>query len=571
MSYQQINRFERFILGPRPEYKSLGEYRRIILVGEICFLIASFALIYLFIGLSFGYTVFLPLFIFFTGINVFIFMLNRWGKHMLAKIILLVIINIALYLFSSINKSNTGTYAFYFPLILLAFTFFDYSEIKLSILFGVISTLLFIFDLYSDFSFIPVNFLPGQYFNSVLILNFTISYLTSILLMINLVNTYHNSEASIIANQHQLNNLTRELKESEQRYELAVTGINAGLWDWDVKNNKIFHGMRWKEMLGYENDDMNISIDDFYPLVHPEDVENVRNALNEHFKNRVPYNIEYRIRKKDNSYAWFYDAGKALYDDEGNPVRMVGSIINISKRKENEEWIRQQNDLLEKTNAELDRFVYITSHDLKAPLLSVQGLINLAEMSASKAEVDLCLKMMKDRITGLETFIADIINYSRNVRVGLVKENIDIQKTVNNIINEFLFMKNVDRIHFDVSIDKDLHFISDDKRFSVIMKNLISNAIKYHNYDQSSPEIKISAHQNEDHLVISVKDNGEGIDPEMQPRIFEMFFRGSEKSTGSGLGLYIVHEMLEKINGRINVNSNQGAGTEFILTLPLTL
>jgi PAS domain S-box-containing protein len=324
-------------------------------------------------------------------------------------------------------------------------------------------------------------------------------------------------------------------------------------------------------MLGYENDDMNITIDDFYPLVHPEDVEKVRTALKDHFVSHVPYNIEYRIRKKDNSFAWFYDAGKAIWDEDGKPVRMVGSIINISKRKENEEWIRQQNDLLEKTNAELDRFVYITSHDLKAPLLSIQGLINLAELSSSKAEVDLCLKMMKDRITGLETFIADIINYSRNVRVGLVKEPIDIQKTVDGIINEFLFMKNVDRIHFTVNIDKNINFISDEKRFSVIMKNLISNAIKYHNFDQKSPEIIIQAQKEENSLIISVSDNGEGIEPDMQPRIFEMFFRGSEKSTGSGLGLYIVHEMLEKINGNIRVNSNPGKGTEFIMTLPMVL
>ncbi len=410
--------------------------------------------------------------------------------------------------------------------------------------------------------------IPVSYVHSMKSLNFTIGYITSFIIVAYLVNTDHISEANLISNQQRLNDLTHELKESEQRYELAMNGTNAGIWDWDVKNNKIYHGFKWKEMLGFENDNMNIMIDDFYPLVHPDDIDKVRNALKDHFENKVPYNIEYRIRNKSGKYEWIYDAGKAIWDENDKPVRMVGSIINISKRKENEEWIRQQNELLEKTNAELDRFVYITSHDLKAPLLSILGLINLAELSANKVEVDLCLKMMKDRINGLETFISDIINYSRNVRVGLVRDPIDIKKIISGIINEFIFMKDVDKIHFDIDVNPELQFISDEKRFSVIMKNLISNAIKYHNYKQQNPEIKIKAYSKDHQIHISVKDNGEGIDPKMQPKIFDMFFRGTEKSNGSGLGLYIVREMLDKISGKITVQSAPGVGTEFALVLP---
>ncbi len=571
MSYQTINPFEKLILGENPKCNSIGEFRRILLVGEMCMLILVICCIYSILDYYNNYLSSEVLYAVVIGICILSFILNRAGRHRLAKILLLTTCNIIIYLFSSSNIKDAGTYAIYFPLLLLAFAFFSYHELKFSILFAAISLLLFIYDISSDYSIFTPSAIPDYYVNTLKVMNFIVSYTTSVILIFFMVNTDHISEKNIMNNQLRLNTLASELKESEQRYELAMTGTNAGIWDWDVKNNKIYHGLRWKEMLGYEKDDMNIPIDNFYPLVHEDDVDRVRNALNDHFINRIPYNIEYRIKRKDGGYEWLYDAGKAIWDESGNPIRMVGSIINITKRKQNEEWIKQQNALLEKTNAELDRFVYITSHDLKAPLLSILGLINLAELSSNKTEVDLCLKMMKDRINGLETFISDIINYSRNVRVGIVKEHVDIKKIVSGIINEFLFMQNVDKIYFDIDVEPQLHFVSDEKRFSVIMKNLISNAIKYHNFDQSKPEILIHAYKKEERLIISVKDNGEGIDPSMQSRIFEMFFRGSEKSSGSGLGLYIVQEMLEKLQGYVKVESELGIGSEFLISLPLSL
>jgi PAS domain S-box-containing protein len=380
----------------------------------------------------------------------------------------------------------------------------------------------------------------------------------------------HITETHLISNQDRLKKLTGDLESSEQRYELAMTGTNAGIWDWDLVNNRIFHGLRWKEMLGYsEDDNMDISIDDFYPLVHPDDLERVKTSLNDHFENKIPYNIEYRIKNKNGSYGWYYDAGKAIWDKTGKPIRMVGSIINVTKRKQDEQQIKQQNELLEKTNVELDRFVYITSHDLKAPLLSILGLINLAELSKSKAEIDNCLTMMKDRVKSLENFISDIIDYSRNVRLGLVKEVVELRRLVEGIISDVMFMENVNKIHFEILIDQEFRFISDERRISVIMKNLISNAIKYHRYDQDNPFISIKAERTPDLIVISVRDNGEGIQAEMIPRIFDMFFRGTEKSNGSGLGLYIVREMMEKLNGHIAVESTLKAGSEFRISLPV--
>jgi len=251
------------------------------------------------------------------------------------------------------------------------------------------------------------------------------------------------------------------------------------------------------------------------------------------------------------------------------PVRMVGSIIDISERKKAEDKIKKQKDLLEKANAELDRFVYITSHDLKAPLLSIQGLINLAEISDDKAEIDHCLRMMKERVKGLENFISDIINYSRNVRAGIIKEELNLKNIVKSIVNELLYMKDVEKLKFNINIDPELTILSDEKRLSVILKNLIFNAVKYHNYDQEHPEIWIEAENLKNRVKIKIRDNGEGIRKELLDKIFEMFYRASEKSNGSGLGLYIVKEMTSKLNGTVEVDSTYGKGSVFTITLPV--
>jgi PAS domain S-box-containing protein len=570
VSYSKHNIVELFLIGKTPAVNSISEYRRILLVGAMSLLLifinAIYASLNIYYHLFHSQILYISLFI----VSSLAFILNRLNYHTVSKLILILCVNISVYLFSSSCVSDIGTYTFYFPLLLLAFAFFDYNNFQISVYFTGLSFTLFLIDYFTEFSFLKSFLLPDNLISHFKILNYSISFFISFILLSYLVQVYHLAESNLINHQKQLDELTRELKESEQRYELAMTGTNAGIWDWDLKNNKIYHGLRWKEILGYTiEDDLNISIDNFYPLVHPDDVTRVQDALKDHFDNRVPYNIEYRIRKKDEGFEWIYDAGKAIWNDSGAPVRMVGSIINISKRKQDEQRIRQQNEMLEKANAELDRFVYITSHDLKAPLLSILGLINIAEMSNDKSETEQCLKMMRERVIGLEKFISDIIDYSRNVRVGVVKEVIKLNKIVNSIINDFLFVENVNKIHFDLSIDPELEFISDQKRITVILKNLISNAIKYHNYNQATPQIKINGNLQEKNIVISVHDNGDGIDPEIQPKIFDMFFRGTEKSDGSGLGLYIVKEMIEKLNGNISVSSCLNEGSHFTVTLPL--
>jgi PAS domain S-box-containing protein len=366
--------------------------------------------------------------------------------------------------------------------------------------------------------------------------------------------------------------MAEKLKESDYRYELAMQGSNAGLWDWDIKRNQIFHGPKWYDMLGYdENNFHDASIENIYEIIHPDDLPGVREALTNQMEKDIPYSVELRMKRKDGTFHWFLDSGKVIRENGNGPIRMVGSIIDIQERKKAESEVLKQNELLEKANSELDRFVYITSHDLKAPLLSVMGLINLAQMSGDPNEIEMCLRLMKERIKGLEHFIGDIIDYSRNARSGIISDEIYLKSMIEDILKEMIFVDDADKITISLDIPAEFRFLSDSKRLSVIMKNLIFNSIKYHDPAKSNPSIEIKAVKSEESISIRVIDNGIGVDHKMKDKIFDMFYRASEKSNGSGLGLYIVKEMVLKLNGSIEVISEPSKGTEFRLSFPVTI
>lgn len=559
----------RLILGQQAKSSVLGDYRRKLLVGELSLLSLVFNIIYLLIDVITDPNIIVLVYVLNIVLLLWAFFANRNGKFEIAKIILLYTILISIYLFGSNNYKNTEAYILYLPLILLAFEINGYKGRYFSLAFSFLCFLLYMLDAYGSFSLFPQVDMSSKGLRMMATVNFLFSLIGVVYISFFLTKTHFLSESNLVYRQRKLNKLTRDLRTSQQRYKLAMLGTNAGLWDWDLESNKIYHGPKWKEMLGYNSSEFeNVDIEAIYSMVHPEDIERVKGSVENHLKSQEPFELEYRIKTKNGKYEWFYDSGKAIFNDEGKPIRMVGSIINVSKRKSAEAKILKQKDLLEKANAELDRFVYITSHDLKAPLLSIQGLIHLAEISEDKSEVEMCLKMMMERIKGLENFIGDIIDYSRNVRVGLVKEEIDIEKMVSEIYKELFYLENVDKIDFTIEVDKGLSFNSDQKRVNVILKNLMFNAIKYQNFNCKNPFIKVKANEDGNHLLISVQDNGEGIEPDIQDKVYDMFFRASEKSSGSGLGLYIVKEMVDKLDGSIELKSEPDKGSEFIIRLP---
>ncbi len=257
-------------------------------------------------------------------------------------------------------------------------------------------------------------------------------------------------------------------------------------------------------------------------------------------------------------------------------VFFIVFMVNMNEQSERKlvelaSEVQQKNKDLEKVNRDLDRFFYSASHDLKVPLLDIKGAINSAITEFTDEKVIAYFDVLKQRADKLDFFVQDVIEYARNSQTVLKIEPVVLVDLVEIAIDNFTFVKGADKIRFIKDFRITQNFESDRVRLMMIFNNLLSNAIKYHRVDQPNLWVKIRAEIVGSNLVIGVADNGIGIEADMLPKIFNMFFRGTNQSKGSGLGLYIVKEAIDKMNGSITVESTPGVGTEFTVTLPVTL
>lgn len=226
------------------------------------------------------------------------------------------------------------------------------------------------------------------------------------------------------------------------------------------------------------------------------------------------------------------------------------------------------NKMLVKNNEELDRFVYSTSHDLRAPLASISGLIELTNKSSDLNETKMYLGLMQNRINSLESFIKDITDFSRNSRQRIIKEEINLRALVADVWESLRFSPDTAGITFSIEIPEKLIVETDKNRIRIILANLISNAVRYHDSRKENKFIKVGYKATAQSFSVTVEDNGQGIAPEYQKKIFEMFFRGNESSKGTGLGLYIVKETLQKLSGSVQLQSSPNAGSSFTIMIP---
>ena len=233
--------------------------------------------------------------------------------------------------------------------------------------------------------------------------------------------------------------------------------------------------------------------------------------------------------------------------------------------------INEKNLNLEKTNKELDQFVYSTSHDLRAPLASILGLINLTELEKENVSPNIrqYLDMMKDRVNNLDDFIQDIIDYSRNTRVEIALTDTDISELIEEVINNNRFLENAKKVEIIASVRITEKIKIDKTRVFRALNNLVSNAIKYNDLSKDNPKVQITASLDQNVLTLEVSDTGRGIRDDIKDKIFDMFFRGTDVADGSGLGLYIAKEMVEKMDGSIKFSSESGKGSIFTIELPI--
>jgi len=241
-------------------------------------------------------------------------------------------------------------------------------------------------------------------------------------------------------------------------------------------------------------------------------------------------------------------------------IGIYGVYVDITDRKKVEEELKVR-------NIELDNFVYKVSHDLRAPLSSILGLVNLARLPGNDDNPMDYINIIGRKVEGLDHFISDVLSHSKNLKMDVSITQVDFNAIISRTFTDLNYLEGASEMMVYRRVD-DSEFYSDPWRISEIFRNLVSNAIKYRKINGAPPEIRIEVDTSPEQIEIIFADNGIGIEEENLAKIFEMFYRATVQSDGSGIGLYIVKNAVEKLGGTISVHSEAGVGTTFTIILP---
>lgn len=547
--------------------ESRTEYKYALLRGQLGILLGAICFIYIFIDTFSGVFVYIPWYLAGIAMSILVVIQNRKGNYLFASILLLITANMLVFLIASLEYSQGGAFFYFMATSATSLVVLNPISKRLGLLFVGVSITLAGIAYFGDLPIQPPTE-NENYLKISFTVNFLLGLLSSALILHFVMSRNQESESSLLKNQETLQNLTKELEKSKNRFVLAVEGTKAGIYEWNISTNQWYVSSRFRDLLGFTSvEDLDMSYDVLQSMIHPEDKERATWLINTAIEHGTTYQYESRLRLKNDEFRWFLVSGIVSKKIE-SPQLAVGSIIDIHDRKLAEQQLRDKNEELEKANKELDRFVYSASHDMRAPLSTLRGLLNLAKKTHKPEELDDYHEKMVNRIHTMEGFIKEVTDYSRNSRLEIKSSKVNLKFIVDEVKNSFEFLSNEARVEFNIEIDPELELNSDKERLKVILNNLVSNAIKYHDTNKSKRFVKFQASVENNCCLIRIIDNGIGIHPEYQEKMFDMFFRASERSDGSGLGLYIVKETLQRLKGEISCKSEEGVGSTFEVRIP---
>lgn len=357
----------------------------------------------------------------------------------------------------------------------------------------------------------------------------------------------------------EIKSLKQKLKGALDIRNKLLSNIREAFFSVDKTNGKtLFLSDAHEDIYGYSVREMLDNPNLWYEVIHPEDKRLVEEKVQLFSKGETAYN-EHRIIRKDGKVIWVECKVSPTLDETGKLIRIDGFVSDISKRKKEEQL---KNEKIK----DLNTFIYKTTHDLKSPVASLTGLIKLVEKKLDTKEVKPYFDLMERSVEKMQGMLNDLTTIIETPHKKLNPEIIDFQNLAEEVKNETLHLLELEEVDFSVDIRQENKFHSDKKLVLTILRNLINNSIKYRS--AVNPFIKIIVEEDVKGVKIKVIDNGIGIAENLQEKIFDMFFRGTEVSSGTGLGLYIVKTTVQKLHGKIAVESKKKEGTAFTVYLP---
>jgi PAS domain S-box-containing protein len=366
----------------------------------------------------------------------------------------------------------------------------------------------------------------------------------------------------------ELHNLHEEaVRAANEKYRKIFENSLHGIFQTTIEGKFITVNPAMAMMFGFSSpEDLMREVTDITRQLYIDPAD--RNAIRKQLEAEGVVNgFEFKAVRRNKQIIWLRAYIRLVFDKSGMSY-FEGMIEDVTDRKIADDKLAKQFEELKKINYELDRFVYSASHDLRAPLSSIQGITNIAEMESPSEIQRQYLQMIRDSIARLDDFIKAILSYSRNTRMEVQLEEIDFRQLTDTMKLNLQSMKGAERLRVKCSINGSGPFYSDSFRIGIILNNLYSNAIKYQDLQKEISECEIVIEVSPDNAVITMSDNGIGIPPQYLKNIFEMFYRAHDISKGSGLGLYIARETAVKLRGSISVESDYGRRTTFKVILP---
>jgi len=247
---------------------------------------------------------------------------------------------------------------------------------------------------------------------------------------------------------------------------------------------------------------------------------------------------------------------------------MLSAGIMIRKLARSKKQIEAQNDSLQAINAGLDKFVYNVTHDLRSPVAALVGLIGLIENESDPGQIKAYTQLMKESLDRQDKFIAEMLAFIKSKHTGVSKQQCSLETIVDNVIALNKFQQDGKSVH----IYKDIELTdieSDALKLQVILNNLVSNSIKYSDSKKAEQWVKVRTYKSEARAIIEVQDNGVGIRQKEQERIFDKFYQSGDNKRSSGIGLYLVKDAVTQLDGKIEVTSEPGVSSTFMISLPV--
>jgi PAS domain S-box-containing protein len=352
----------------------------------------------------------------------------------------------------------------------------------------------------------------------------------------------------------------KEISDREMRFRSLVETMTEGLVEIDSELRVIFANPRFKVIIGSDfNVDEKPSLTSLL-MLNDLQAEEVRKALR---SNSVEdHQFELNLKDKQNNELHLYvslshHSGHSL--DTGSATAIFTDITHLKRTETN----------LRFKNRELDTFVYKASHDLKAPLSSMQGLLSIARNEVKDRDALTYISLMDRTVAKMDEVLLGLLEVTWMKQGSLTLAPKDLSLLIHDILESIRHSQGFSEIRCELDLPEKLYFITDEKLIQSILQNLIQNAFKYHKKSGDDRWVRISAILDEDGLIFTVKDNGNGIPDAAQEKIFDMFYRATNESRGSGLGLYIVRNACEKLGGSVTVASQPKVGSSFLVRLPV--